>query len=369
MGLAVKREKHKKGKTTPFFLLFPVITTSSRDGSGGLNPRHEGSSGGSDEYKAPEGSCGRFDESKTPESSCESSGGSTTPEGSPESPDESKAPVAAKPTRFFHMIDTPLETPAKGTCSSLIQTMLDTYEATACDCGWCNDKDPDAPAGALGNCPADLHLAAVQCKARRAYFGVDISQKLNLSPWPDVVRVDRGRRSFFLHKDNAKDVERVKDTSRVLTSHDIGVLAGYLTPFPEKATVFDSVYYLFVDWKAHDAATGTTILLLDERVDIRRVSASDVDRRARELQRVSSTVEVQPYLFGPLKYGESTGTLTQSGEAVWFETPEDLEPDMVEVSTFPGMYGHSVSSSATCWHCTAFYPSHWPALVAFLQTH
>ncbi len=146
--------------------------------------------------------------------------------------------------------------------------------------------------------PNKQMLELVNTKTKRGYLDADISV-FDLKPWPNLVRVDRGRRSFFLCKDNTEDIALVQDESKVLSNLDLGRLAGCLTP---------------LDWACGAAAKPGVLLVniawcrpkqdnhvFDEVVDFSLVTAEQFGRRVTELEKLWGKViieaEIMPHCY------------------------------------------------------------------------
>src|SRR5689334_7119630 len=97
------------------------------------------------------------------------------------------------------------------------------------DCEWCRSNDLSLE-NQRTRAVRERCLDLVQAGIKRAYADTNL-KRIDLSKWPNVVRVDRGNRSWFLLDSNIFDIVTVK--SSVPTDLEAGDILGLLTPLSD----------------------------------------------------------------------------------------------------------------------------------------
>lgn len=223
-----------------------------------------------------------------------------------------------------------------------------------CTCDWCRKR-------ATADHPLSPTLmSAVNTKHKHGYLIGNAANPSDLATrYPNVVRIDRGHQSFFLHKDNEEDIRLVSSTV-ALTSHDIGRLAGYLTPVAEKST-----HSVCVEWYI----PNTSYFLFEEVVDLAQLQHLDD-------QTIMNYFTTKPFVakvFNPNKKQDPDrfAYFTALGVQILVEmTLEKPETDWVPVKELDGLYQHPQESTETCYHYLLIRNCYnWKRLGMYLASH
>ena len=144
-------------------------------------------------------------------------------------------------------------------------------------CDWCASTDPLEERHKT-NSPNEHVLQLVKTNVKPGYLDTDL---VDFDLGTELVRVDRGRRSFIFHASQKEFIARARDLAKPISNKVCGQMSGCLTPFEHECSQSvqsQTGLVINVIWSINSQIAFSEVILvneLDEKAFGARVEAFD----------------------------------------------------------------------------------------------